>query len=193
MSKQALKIEDSSRGLSSLISTHVMVLIDQGQQEREFDKEEAVRLISNKLKDVPGANIQDIRDIIVNKYLRPGRTDGKFVFKKLKEDENLDFDLNYKELLKLYDAKLANMSERIKGMIIDNSEWQSKFFEQKRQFRSLDMRIGTIEEQNETLDIGALQSQETVSIAEIIKVIKYHQADILKKTVSQNDWSNLKF
>jgi hypothetical protein len=58
--------------------------------------------------------------------------------------------------MKLYDAKLTSMSNRIKGMIIDNSEWQSKFMEQKRLCRSLDMRIGAIEELNETLDISTL-------------------------------------
>ena len=133
-----------------------MVIVDQEKYAKEFDIEDAVRLIGDKLKDLSGAKINDIRDIVVKKHLKPGQTEGKFVFKKLKEDDVLDFEFSQKELMKLYDAKLTNMSNRIKGMIIDNSEWQSKFMEQKRLCRSLDMRIGAIEELNETLDISTL-------------------------------------
>ena len=60
---------------------------------------------------------------MINNNLRPSETQGKFVFKQSKEDEDLDLEAGDKDLLKLFDEKLNNMRKRVKGMIIDNSDW----------------------------------------------------------------------
>ena len=46
--------------------------------------------------------------------------------------------------------------------------------EQKRFGRDLDSRIGAIEEQNDEIEIGILEGQQTISMPEILKVIKFH-------------------
>ena len=50
----------------------------------------------------------------------------------------------------------------------------------------------TLEEQNEELDLDELQGKEHISVPDILKVIQEMKADLLSKTVTEQDLTFLK-
>ena len=73
-------------------------------------------------------------------------------------------------------------------MVKDFSEWQTTLQETKSVTRNHELRLKTIEDENEPVDLSALSHKGQVSVQEIIRVIKQVENEIRHNTLTQNDY-----
>ena len=83
--------------------------------------------------------------------------------------------------------KLKTIKNDVHNMMIDFSTWQTTFGEQKRTVRDMNRRLGDVEEQHEDLDLEFFALQSEITASDIAKALQQLKAEILRKTVTQND------
>ena len=89
-SKKQLKVAR----VKSIVSSHVYKIQKSfGDNPRDFEIEEAVKLVSDDVGDHPDVEQALIRDVLVKQHLKESTTNqGKYMFKIGQEDENLEED-----------------------------------------------------------------------------------------------------
>ena len=135
--------------------------------EKEYALEEIVESVFSQLRFVAGCTKDEVRQILKQKHLENGKTEGKYLIK-----EQQALSISDAALLDMFNEKLLNVKESVKNLSCDFSTWQATFMEKAREIRGIGERLADLEEQQEDINLESLEGKESVSIAEIIKTIK---------------------
>lgn len=175
-----------ARALHAQIEKHVEELINI-HGETPFYKDQILNMVKESMKATGSlANNESDIDLEVNSaHLAPcNKEKGKYI---LKSSEDGPLDQADKHLLDVFDMKLRTVKENVNNIMIDFSTWQTTFGEQKRTIRDINRRLGDVEEQKEELDLEIFAEKGQITASDVAKAMQTLQADILHKTVSQND------
>ena len=88
-------------------------------------------------------------------------------------------------MMKVFDKKLRNLQNHFRGYMRDFADFTHNVVQNKKDIRSVALRISVVENQQEDFDLEDIKDKSNISMDDLIKTMDKYQSNILTKTLTQ--------
>lgn len=155
--------------------------------------EEAVSLVIGKLPhELTAGQKKSVRDIVATNHVEPSPQSGSKMVLKTDKHEALAYDLTSRDVLNLFDTQMGAFKKKLRGVILEAAQQQSLSLMHKKTIAKLKKKVAMLEERDEGINIESLEGKHTISVDDIIGVLKNFRMETTENMVTVEEMSTFK-